>query len=182
MKKYALALITALGLYYVYVVSLVLRPVVSDEYRAYYIDKSTNIGIRTSRNLHLDSLEPGQKETHTSPRLVFDNWWNPEESHRWSKENSRIVFFLSDENLPRVSGKITVEYVIPVPEAVARISLNGEVVGNFLLDKNGLLSVLVDPRMLHNKNTLAIRYMKPKRASWTDERVIGFGIRSIVIE
>lgn len=177
-----LSLIAALAVYYLYVGLLILNPAVSDEYRAYYIDAQTNIGIRRTRTLNLDRLELGRAENHDSERVVFDNWWSPEDTLRWSKKESGILFFLAPDTVAAASGRLAVAYMIQAREAVVELRLNKQPIGKWLLEQEGVLEVPFDPSLLREKNVLTFHFLQAKRASWQDARIIGIALRSLTIE
>jgi hypothetical protein len=178
-----LLLLAGLSFYYLYVLYLIAMPMVSAQYRAYYMDNETDISILASRALQFDPIILGQREDVTSQRIFFDGWWDPIEGERRSRrKRSRLRFDLTEEDLARAQGKITIDYVIHDKPHEVKFSFNRVPLETHELMQSGTLTLSIPKTLLAQHNSLTLDIPGAGRASWNDERIMGIGIRHVTVE
>lgn len=86
----AIALLTA---FHLLVLTLALQPDVSDEYREYYISRTSDLSPTEKKRLV--PLKAGTAHSHLDPALVFEGWGEPDaRGRRNTRRSARITFRL----------------------------------------------------------------------------------------
>lgn len=89
-------LLGALGLcgFYAYVLQIARHPDVSEAYRAYYIDRSTDLPVWQAEGWpgDLPALQPGRVYPHTAPEIALAGWSDPEPGHVWTLGHEAVLF------------------------------------------------------------------------------------------
>ena len=80
MKRAYIPLIAGLACWYVFVLSLIMRPEVSPEYAAYYMSRTSELSVAESRRIR--PMEVGVMHGVEHPSIVFNGWGSPRDGRR----------------------------------------------------------------------------------------------------
>lgn len=84
-----------LAAYYLCVLFLAFNPNVSDDYRQYYITRTSDLSPMEKKRLV--PLQTNVSHTHMEKALVLEGWDTATDSGRWNKgEKAKIIFCLDD--------------------------------------------------------------------------------------
>jgi hypothetical protein len=95
MNTFIRIMIGLLALYYLYVLFLAFSPNVSDDYRQYYISRTSDLSPMEKKRLI--PLQANVPHTHHEKSLVLEGWDTATDSGRWNKgEKAKIIFCLGN--------------------------------------------------------------------------------------
>ena len=96
-------LLGAIGLCFIYGYTLYLarNPNVSEVYRSYYIERSsdTPVWLAEGNAARMPTLELGVSYDHNAPEIVLVGWSNPEADHVWTLDFQALIFISLPKNL-----------------------------------------------------------------------------------
>lgn len=84
-----------LGAFYIAVLWVAAHPNVSDAYRAYYIDRSSDepVWLAEMQSGMLPPVSLGELYDHTANELFLLGWSHPEREHTWTLDNQAVIYF-----------------------------------------------------------------------------------------
>ncbi|WP_313706118.1 hypothetical protein [Massilia sp.] len=179
MKAIVRAAIVLLAAFYLFLVYAVANPRVSQEYRDYYILKTTDLSIAQRQGLA--PLQPGRAYGHQEAALGFDGWSAPEPSHRWSNgKRVRLIFRLDAAG---AGAHALVLHVAPLGTQAITWRLNGRQLAVRELDRETELRLAFEPGLLRaGENILEIDLPGAHSPGSGDPRLLALAFKSLRIE
>lgn len=139
MNSFTRIAIGALALYYLCVLFLAITPDVSDDYRQYYITRTSDLSPVEKRRLV--PLRPNVSHSHLEKSLVLEGWAKATDAGRWNTgKKARIIFCLDD-------GSATQELLVGLrPARTSRIrwSFNEGPTQEFILTQDAAIRLPLD--------------------------------------
>ncbi len=127
-------------------------------------------------------LKPNQVLKHTSSKLDFNGWYNPEKLHRWSKgDSSEITFKI--RNKKEFKGEVMLNIGI-IDQQEIKVFINDSIIGSKNLSKNwnSTLSLSFDPSLLNETdNILKLEYSNAKSPSIKEKRILALALKTLKI-
>ncbi len=169
----------ALCAFYALVCYLALTPNVSDDYRAYYISRTSQISPSQKRTMR--PVCPGETIDYRDSRVGFDGWFAPEVDSRRSSQNAAVVDFLWDSHAcAGVSGILTID-AITIGRQTVLVYLNGKALYSGMIDSGPLPQLRFSPELLAAENELRFEFPDAQPITG-DHRTYALAFRALTVK
>jgi hypothetical protein len=169
---------------------LAAHPNVSDAYRAYYIDRTSDLSpfmLETGMNA-LPALKAGQVYPHDAPEVLLVGWSAPEPRHTWTLgEQAQIILALPPSQTRRAREfTLTLRgtYLTGVQRIIAQIESPGvrdETLDRTYREGEDIVVTFQVPSGAKSIVTLKLELPDAKAPDNGDPRVLGFALKSLKI-
>ena len=181
-----LALVLLAG--YGYVVYLAKHPNVSEAYRAYYIDRTSNLSPKMleARLETLPALTPGQVYPHDASEILLLGWDTAEPEHTWTLGESAQIILTLPRLKPQQAREFTLilrgMYLTGVQRIIARVQNAGglqKIIDGTYRDGEDMVITFEVPPGAEQLVTLALELPDAQVPDNGDRRVLGFALKSL---
>lgn len=179
-------MLCALGLcgLYGYVLHLARNPEVTDAYRAYYIDRSSDVPVWLAEVQpgNMKPLAVGKPYAHTSPDITLVGWSNAESGHVWTLGHQAMLFFLLPADVqPNQSYDLVLEGFYLGGEQLITSWVDGNEITHTYRDGEEIVIPLQIASF--GERPVGVRLDLPHaRAPGTqDQRVLSFALQSVLL-
>lgn len=187
----------ALSLFVVYICVLYLAatPMISNEYRAYYVDRTTDLSVwqvkaresaLAGRFPLLKQLNSGEIYPFSSERLLLTGWSDPEKEHIWSSGTQADIIFALPASLEQAAIERSFEAILSgwfVDEnQIVGVTVNDIPIGRRIYRKGEAIivplpSARLDARVAH----IALEFPNARSPGWRDSRILGFALTGVIV-
>lgn len=176
--------VLVLGALYAYVLFLARNPNVSDAYRAYYVDRTSDLPVWLAEDR--PNLMPATVLDQRYPPQTAEvspiGWSNPEPSQMWSLGQEAALYFVMPEGLDvDQTYEVVLEgtYLGGQQRVIAHM---GDATQDQVYSEGDDIVIPFRPGGI-TRNIAVLRLQLPdaRQPSAADRRVLGFGLRSFLI-
>jgi hypothetical protein len=181
-KPALIAAVLLLGMFYLYVLSLIFRPEVSDAYYRYYISRESQLS--PNQLADLPQLELNASHRFDTRQVVFEGWSDAEAEFRWSVGNSPSIHFNPVIENPGVQDYELLLEFHSLGEQQVSIDLNGQPIASFSTANSDVTQYQFEiPAELINTshNILSFNLPNARRPGNGDMRELGLALHSFAL-
>lgn len=170
-----------LGAFYLAVLWVAAHPNVSEAYRAYYIERSSDqpLWMAEKQTGFLPPVSLGKTYEHTASEIYLHGWSYPENAHIWTLDHRALIYFETPSTLePGTDYEVVLRGFYLADQQYIVSSLDGHSTARTYSSGEEIILPFVQDSAEPKLRAIELNLPEASSPGTADTRVLGFALQS----